>query len=544
MLVRFGSAGVRLASTSLIVILGVNAGEDLSSSCSSRSGVQSGKYDADSTCTAEEGNGDGADTFDVREEAPAGLAGVWTLLRTFLSTADSLGVPRGTEEQIDGSACNIERVSLRDEPSRAEAMLKERLAVENSNRKLHPVILTDVRDATTQAAISSTWGSKQWLSKTYGHLKIQAGPPLRLPVMEGTRLGDYISSSDANPVDLKVHNSSLGFDYQFKRSPVVVPPAWQKTTLVLEDKRLQNFLSPPEYAYQPRWLGLPFHAHGPVVNEVVSGKKLWLIYPKTFGCDDGQMKALKALLNRKLLPPELRSEITKDKSFDASTTSPSCQGIMETLAKQYVGIDPVQHMRLAHEFRRLSSRCDASSSCESFNDTSPLLFARWVADVLPHLDQHLQPTHRCVVGAGEMMVVPSYSWHATLNLEDSVIFVRGAIERQGRHPVPVCQKQVSGDGKVLAQLWNPFPEELRLFWHNHTSTIAEEALKLAPQGGTQELRTFKGLRFFAWRGAVSDGELAGQYDVGEPLRPHFDLNGVSVDVSLWDSCSFRIPRKR
>jgi len=486
-------------------------------------------------------------TSRLHARPPQGITELWGLLEAFSREPPS-GSVVNTEKNVNFSICNVERVSLQREPQRALDLLRDRILSSSEELPLPPVILTELRSLDAQHVLNQTWGDVEWLLSNFGDLQVFAGPPVKRPVYGETTFKQYVQYMRSHPVDLGVNSTSLDFDYQFKRAQVLPPAYWKMANLELKDKRLENFLVPPELAYQQRLLGLPFHAHGPVVNEVVSGRKYWFIYPKLWGCnqteiDEGGPQAL-----HDFVPPRWRNT---SELAGQQVGVHSCHSIMKHIAFAYVTtsqdhyLAPLVGGTRAKEkedhYLELSKQCRQSSSCGTVNVSGKSLLARWVVDVMPSLPPKYQPTYRCSVNTGEMMVVPHYNWHATLNLDDTAIFVRGATEEvkrsTGCSSVPRCTKMFDQQ-KVLVQLWNLQEEDVRVFWRNTSSGEATQMAHLQ-FNSAKEMRTFAGLKFYLWCGNSSYGDLVGTFTAGQPVKPSMAVGGKLTDLAKWDHCNFK-----
>ena len=135
-----------------------------------------------------------------------------------------------------------------------------------------------------------------------------------------------------------------------------------------------------------------------ITNELLSGEKLWLFYPPTFGCD----------------------------LSDPATDAAACYELGERIsAESYSNMEWLADR--PEDALAIWQACRAARNCGDIDaaaDPRALLTVRWVLDKLPTLPEAARPTHRCTTKPGEMMVLPHHWWHMTLNLQETVIIKR------------------------------------------------------------------------------------------------------------------------
>lgn len=188
---------------------------------------------------------------------------------------------------------------------------------------------------------------------------------------------------------------------------------------------------------------MAFHFHGPGFAEVITGRKLFLLYPP--GSDVNVPPNLTmATWVEKIYPSVQRTQLKNPAYEDSGTPSPSpaAHEASGNIYHEFSGesgdikqgklMDDVEQAgdfaggRAAHRGSDSNGDCSASMECSDANDsaTDPSI------DVRVPPSATLESFYECVLEPGDMLYFPNSWMHATLNLDQFNLFVSVFLDLQ------------------------------------------------------------------------------------------------------------------
>jgi len=329
-----------------------------------------------------------------------------SILRGFLK-GDPKWVPTRWDQHATFTPCNLERVSLQDNPQQAVRQLQERHPASRLYRpQAAPIILTDLGLA-RQKKLNQSYGDLDWVQQRFGDDEIETIFPLAEPTQaHRLKLKAYMGLARSHRVSLTTPSAAL--DYDFMNSAPGPRDAILRIALPDTDTGERVQTEPLDFAFQASLLGLPFHAHDTTLNEVVSGRKHWLFYPPSLSCNE-RLKDL-----RRGKDSDRYRSFCRDPDYVTVLMTANNLGLF----KFGEWCD-----RYREDCLSWVSRCRENHNCSDTRNAELQLAVHWMAEVLPTLPNDLRPRYRCTVGPGELVVVPHQWWHMTVNVEDVMIVV-------------------------------------------------------------------------------------------------------------------------
>jgi hypothetical protein len=170
-------------------------------------------------------------------------------------------------------------------------------------------------------------------------------------------------------------------------------------------------------AYQGQFLGLPFHHHQSVFNEVIRGKKLWMFYPPN----------VSSVVKERIGQAEKADHYMEDQGLYYQAIK-ACHTSACTKACQRQGPGNARRCTKLTDHPKLKL---------------PLAWAqRWLGD-LPREER----PQLCLSTPGTMVAVPNEWYHSTINLEDTILVVSGSPEtpKMPRGNQPANGNRISHD---------------------------------------------------------------------------------------------------
>ena len=267
------------------------------------------------------------------------------------------------------SRCEVRRLNC---SSRAAAKLLR-------NGAKRPTLLQDCRTGEELAELQAGLGDLDELTMSLGAKTFTDSAPYIAPIFDQTwRFDEYVHHVQTSRMDPRGQTAQVCYSFMFIAALYLPPELSGRFMPIRPTPRTAD---PPRIAYQGQYLGLPFHAHGALLNEVVRGRKLWMFYPPGFndirlGIGDQLRWGARSLFN------EARA-----------VCCPSSSALNST-------------------------RCS-----ELMADARLSTSLRWANRWLDELGGEGQPQRpaTCLQRPGSVMVVPDGWLHATINVDDNIV---------------------------------------------------------------------------------------------------------------------------
>ena len=242
-----------------------------------------------------------------------------------------------------------------------------------------PTLLKDCRSGDELAALQAGLGDLDELMPSLGAETFTDSSPYIAPIFDQSwRFNEYVRHVQGSRTDPRDLTAQVCYSFMFIAALLLPPELAARFPQILPTPRTAD---PPRIAYQGQYLGLPFHAHSTLLNEVVRGQKLWMFYPpdftnETLGIGDQLRYGARSLFN------EARAVCCPS---SPALNADRCSTLMEDVRLS-------TSLRWAH---------------------------RWMHE-LGGEGKPQRPTV-CTQQPGSVMVVPDGWLHATINVDDNIV---------------------------------------------------------------------------------------------------------------------------